>query len=153
MKTFMRSTTLLISLAITVLATSNCGFAKTTPASKKSATAGGAPTTLKTNGAQLALISTDDDIIIPINEGSSKKYKCELNDALTIYTHDEDDNRVALSWKNKLYGLERVATTTGANRFENKKSGLVWISIPTKGILLDSIRGQQLANECKTAGQ
>ena len=81
MKTFMRSTTLLISLAITVLATSNCGFAKTTPASKKSATAGGAPTTLKTNGAQLALISTDDDIIIPKN---SVKTDWEVELALVI---------------------------------------------------------------------
>jgi hypothetical protein len=49
-----------------------------------------------------------------------------------------------------VYKLSRVATTTGAQRFENEKSGLVWIDIPAKGMLLDSHHGHQLANECKT---
>lgn len=49
--------------------------------------------------------------------------------------------------------MDRVDTSTGANRFENRKIGLVWIDIPTKGILLDSKRGKQLANECKSAQQ
>ena len=31
--------------------------------------------------------------------------------------------------------------------------GLVWIGIPAKGLLLDSKKGQQLANECKNAEQ
>ena len=31
--------------------------------------------------------------------------------------------------------------------------GIVWIGIPAKGILLDSRKGQQLANECKSAEQ
>jgi len=153
MKTFLRTTTLFISLAVTVLAISNYSIAQTKSTTKKSATTGAGKTISKTDGAQLALVSNDDDSMIPINAGVTKEYKCELNDSLTIYTHNDDDSRVALRWKNKLYGLKRVATTTGANRFENKKSGLVWIGIPTKGMLLDSIRGQQLANECKTAGQ
>lgn len=152
MKAFLRSATLFISLA-TALAISNPSIAETKSTTKKSTKTGAAKAVSKTVGTQLALTSIDDDSMIPINEGVTKDYKCELNDSLTIYTHKGDDSRVALRWKNKLYGLKRVDTTTGANRFENKKAGLVWIGIPAKGMLLDSIRGQQLANECKTAVQ
>jgi hypothetical protein len=49
--------------------------------------------------------------------------------------------------------MDKVGTTTGAMRYENTKIGLVWIGIPSKGILLDSKQNRQLANECKDADQ
>jgi hypothetical protein len=80
-------------------------------------------------------------------------YACELNNKVTIYTNEKDDAHIALRWKNRLHRLERVGTTTGALRFENPKFGLIWIGIPSKGILLDSKLNRQLANECKNAEQ
>lgn len=32
----------------------------------------------------------------------------------------------------------RTATTTGAERYEDKSTGLVWVNIPAKSMLLDS---------------
>jgi len=58
-----------------------------------------------------------------------------------------------MRWKKKLYRLTRTETTTGASRFENPQAGFVWIGIPAKSMLLDSHKGQQLANECKSAPQ
>lgn len=84
---------------------------------------------------------------------ASADYQCELGNKLTIYSHADNDKFVALRWKNKLLQLTKVDTTTGASRYENKKNGLVWIGIPAKGMLLDQKKGQQLANECKTAEQ
>jgi hypothetical protein len=46
-----------------------------------------------------------------------------------------------------------VGTTTGAKRFENANYGLIWIGIPSKGMLLDSKLNRQLANECRTPEQ
>ncbi|MCS0591254.1 hypothetical protein ACFQ09_26180 [Massilia norwichensis] len=80
-------------------------------------------------------------------------YACELNNKVTIYTNEKDSGHIALRWKNRLHRLERVGTTTGALRFENTKFGLIWIGIPSKGILLDSKQNRQLANECKNAEQ
>jgi len=80
-------------------------------------------------------------------------YACELNNKLTIYTSAQDDAHIALRWKNHLHRLDRIGTTTGAQRFENEKTGLVWIGIPSKGMLLDAKQGRQLANECKNADQ
>lgn len=81
------------------------------------------------------------------------EYTCELNNKVTIYTNEKDDAHIALRWKKRLHRLERVGTTTGALRFENTNFRLVWIGIPSKGILLDSRLNRQLANECKSAEQ
>lgn len=88
-----------------------------------------------------------------ITETSVAEYSCELNNKVTIYTNDKDAGHIALRWKNRLHRLDRVGTTTGAIRFENPKFGLIWIGIPSKGILLDSKLNRQLANECKNAEQ
>lgn len=81
------------------------------------------------------------------------EYKCELGNTLTIYQNDNDAAHIALRWKKRLHRLSRVGTTTGALRFENKTFGLTWIGIPSKGILLDSKIGRQLANNCQTPEQ
>ncbi|QRX82328.1 hypothetical protein [Glaciimonas sp. PAMC28666] len=81
------------------------------------------------------------------------EYNCELGNKLTIYRNAADPKHIALRWGKTLHRLTNVATTTGADRFENHKYGLVWIGIPAKGMLLDSKKGQQLANECKSPEQ
>jgi hypothetical protein len=83
-------------------------------------------------------------------EGATKtQYKCELGKKITVFSKPGQQDTIMLRWNNKNHTLQREATTTGAHRFEDKKAGLVWINIPAKGILLDSKRGRQLANECK----
>jgi membrane-bound inhibitor of C-type lysozyme len=81
------------------------------------------------------------------------EYKCELNNKVTIYTNEKDTDHIALRWKNRVHRMNRVNTTTGAQRFENPVFGIIWIGIPAKGILLDSRHNHQLANECKDAQQ
>jgi hypothetical protein len=81
------------------------------------------------------------------------EYSCELNNKVTIYSNEKDDAHIALRWKKRLHRLDRVGTTTGAIRFENTNFRLIWIGIPSKGILLDSRLNRQLANECKSAEQ
>jgi hypothetical protein len=97
--------------------------------------------------------AVDDEPEPDITDTLVTDYSCELNNKITIYTNDKDTGHIALRWKNRLHRLERVGTTTGALRFENPKFGLIWIGIPSKGILLDSKLNRQLANECKNAEQ
>lgn len=95
----------------------------------------------------------DDEPEPDITDTVIAEYACELNNKVTIYTNEKDAGHIALRWKNRLHRLDRVGTTTGALRFENVKFGLIWIGIPSKGILLDSKLNRQLANECKNAEQ
>lgn len=91
----------------------------------------------------------EDDVEPDIAGSDTINYDCELGNKLTIYRNVADDKHIALRWKKQLLRLTRVETTTGAHRFENKKNGWVWIDIPAKGMLLDSKKGAQLANECR----
>jgi len=88
-----------------------------------------------------------------ITDNKTTEYDCELGNKITIYTNDNDAAHIALRWKTRLHRLARIGTTTGALRFENPHYGLIWIGIPSKGILLDSKLNRQLANECKNAEQ
>lgn len=88
-----------------------------------------------------------------ITDTTSIDYNCELGNKVTIFQNDNDLSHIALRWKKRIHRLERVGTTTGAMRFENLSYGLVWIGIPSKGMLLDSKLNRQLANECKNADQ
>ena len=88
-----------------------------------------------------------------IADTATTDYSCELGNKLTIFTNDKDDSHIALRWKKRIHRLDRVGTTTGALRFENKTFGLIWIGIPSKGMLLDARQNRQLANECKNADQ
>ena len=88
-----------------------------------------------------------------ITDTVTTDYSCELGNKLTIFTNDKDDSHIALRWKKRIHRLERVGTTTGAQRFENPTFGLIWIGIPSKGMLLDARQNRQLANECKNAEQ
>jgi hypothetical protein len=95
--------------------------------------------------------AVDDEPEPDVTDTVVTDYSCELNNKVVIYTNEKDDAHIALRWKNRLHRLDRVGTTTGAQRFENPKFGLIWIGIPAKGILLDSKLNRQLANECKPA--
>jgi hypothetical protein len=110
-------------------------------------------TSTKKSAPKTAVTTDEDDMVPDLKESATFEYHCEMKDSLTIYTNADDNEHIALRWHDHLYRLKRIATTTGANRFENKKAGLVWIGIPAKGMLLDSRHGSQLANECHTKGQ
>jgi hypothetical protein len=90
----------------------------------------------------------------PDTTGSiSMDFNCELGNQVTVFANATDDSHIALRWKKRVHRLTRVGTSTGAQRFENGRYGLVWIGIPAKSMLLDSKQGRQLANECKNTQQ
>jgi membrane-bound inhibitor of C-type lysozyme len=75
-------------------------------------------------------------------------YRCELGVRVTVKKIAPDKSSMVLNWKNKDYTLSAVSSQSGALRFEDKASGLVWMAIVGKSQLLDSKIGQRLANEC-----
>ena len=95
----------------------------------------------------------DDEPAPDLTDTTMAEYSCELNNKVAIYRNLMDDSHIVLRWQNHLRLMDKVGTTTGAKRYENAKLGLVWIGIPSKGILLDSKQNRQLANECKDAEQ
>jgi hypothetical protein len=109
--------------------------------------------TAKAEKAAPAAGTEEDDRPSDIAGATGVDYDCALGDKITIFSKTDDDKHIELRWKSKLHHLSKVDTTTGAHRFENRRQGLVWIGIPAKGILLDSKKGEQLANDCKNPEQ
>ena len=134
---------------------SKTATSKTAKKAQAKSTKGKAAATAATAGAAgAAAAGTDEEDREPDTAGHvSLDYNCALGDKVTILSNESDDKHIALRWNKRLMRLTRVDTTTGASRFENRRQGMVWIGIPAKGILLDSKKGQQLANECKSAEQ
>lgn len=142
---------LLAACAFAAPASANTSDTPAKPAAKKAKAKPKAKA--KAKKAEPAAPSVADDPEPDVTNSVSTDYDCELGNKITIYTSDKDDAHIALRWKKHLHQLDRVGTTTGAQRFESSKSGLVWIGIPSKGILLDSKQNRQLANECKSSAQ
>ena len=114
-------------------------------------------TSAKTKAAAIPAViagdDEDDNGEMNIESSIVTNFDCELGNKITTYYNQGDEKDLALRWKDKIHRLRRVDTTTGANRFENKKYGLLWINIPSKAMLLDSKKGLQLANECRDPEQ
>lgn len=75
-------------------------------------------------------------------------YDCELNRKVDVREVSPDMRSAVLHWAKKDYTLRAVKARTGALRYEDETSGLVWIVIAGKSMLLDMRQGRQLANEC-----
>jgi hypothetical protein len=155
----MRLNKLLTALSLAALAASTLLFygealaADTPKAEAKKKPAAKAKAKAKAKAAP-APKEPDPEADEPDTQGSTvTDYSCELGNRITIYENAADDSHIALRWKKRVHRLTRVATTTGAQRFENKLYGLIWIGIPAKGMLLDSKLNRQLANECRNAEQ
>ncbi len=142
------------SLALASLTLAAGAHAETEPA-KKTVKKAAAKTKAKAKAeAPAAPKVPDEEADEPaITDTTVDEFDCELGNKITIYKNDNDEAHIALRWKKRLHRLTRVGTTTGANRFENKLYGLIWIGIPAKGMLLDSKQNRQLANECRNAEQ
>jgi hypothetical protein len=76
---------------------------------------------------------------------------CEFGQPMSIGGDHRLDNVIEVIWRGRAYTMERVRTSTGAHRFEDQQSGLIWISIPAKAMLLDARRGAPVVNDCKVA--
>jgi hypothetical protein len=76
-------------------------------------------------------------------------YRCELNRSVNVRQVSADLQSAVLQFDKKEYKMQAVGARSGALRYEDPKSGLVWLVIPSKSMLLDTKKGRQLANECK----
>jgi len=84
---------------------------------------------------------------------SSGNYSCELGQSVQIERayREQVNYHIQLGWKGKNYKLERDNSYSGLPRFKDRNSGLVWVDLPWKGMLLDGKSNKPLANECKSA--
>lgn len=75
-------------------------------------------------------------------------YRCELKRNVVVRKVSADQSLAVLKWRKRSYTMRAVSARSGALRYEHE-SGLTWITVVGKSMLLDTKRGKQLANECR----
>lgn len=82
---------------------------------------------------------------------SSGLYRCDEGIEIPIERNSGSPRQIVVDWKGERYTLDRNNSASGLPRYEHRASGLVWIDLPWKGMLLDSGSGRPLASECRTS--
>lgn len=80
---------------------------------------------------------------------SSGTYRCEDGVRVDVLRDVGSVEQVQLAWKGERYRLLRNLSHSGLPRYEDAGSGLVWIDLPWKSVLLDGRSGKPLASECR----
>lgn len=90
-------------------------------------------------------------------EAASRVYlgtaDCELKQSVHLRALDDRPGHFELTHKKARYTLVPEVTTTGAVRLEDRQSGMVWLQIPAKSMLLNAKAGRREVDGCLHAEQ
>jgi hypothetical protein len=85
-------------------------------------------------------------------EAASRVYlgtaECELKQSVHLRALDGRPGHFELTHKKARYTLVPEVTSTGAVRLEDRASGMVWIQIPAKSMLLNAKAGRRELDGC-----
>ncbi|MEN9866717.1 MAG: hypothetical protein RL748_2307 [Pseudomonadota bacterium] len=143
-----------LSLVLSTLTIAACALTLSLPAQAavdNAAPAKKAPKKAKSKKVAPPVVA--DEEAADTKDAVQTDFNCAAGHSFSVFRKHDDNEHIALRWKQRLLRLTRVTTDTGADRFESVKHSLVWIGIPAKSMLLDAKKGQQLANDCKSAEQ
>jgi hypothetical protein len=98
------------------------------------------------SSAQFQFLPPEYPVKLDFHPGT---YRCELERQVHVTQVSADGRSAVVRWNRRDYTLKVVEARTGALRYEDASSGLVWLVIVGKSMLLDTRAGKQLANECR----
>lgn len=73
---------------------------------------------------------------------------CELGQSVHLRAVDGRPGHFEMTHKKARYVFVPEVTTTGAVRLEDRKSGMVWLQIPAKSMLLNAKMGKREIDGC-----
>lgn len=81
------------------------------------------------------------------------KIPCELPHHVTIAADERTAGRFVLEAGREKHLMDPVATSTGAVRLEDAKTGAVWLQLANKSMLMNQKLGKRLADGCMNPEQ
>lgn len=81
------------------------------------------------------------------------KAECEFNLSVDVNPLPDKPGYFQVRFKNTNYVMVPEETTTGAVKLLERRSGVIWLQIPSKSMLLDSREGHRLVDACTLAEQ
>ena len=75
-------------------------------------------------------------------------YDCEFKQTLSVTKH-QVEGYVVVTFSTKAYTMKPVRSSTGALRLEEVGNGpMLMVQIPTKSMLMDTVRGRRIVDAC-----
>jgi hypothetical protein len=112
---------------------------KAAPAAKPAAAAAAAVPTL---------VVADSEQLLAASQTYYGAYDCEFKQALSISKH-QVEGYVVVTFSSKAYTMKPVRSSTGAVRLEEVGNGpMLMVQIPTKSMLMDTVRGRRIVDAC-----
>ena len=78
---------------------------------------------------------------------------CELGASVQLEADPKSPGYFNLRLLKQRFRMVPVATTTGAVRLEDERSGSVWLQLANKSMLMNQKQGRRIADECANAEQ
>lgn len=78
---------------------------------------------------------------------------CEFNQRISVTPVEGHPGHFTVGHKGMRYRMTPRETATGAVRLEDRTSGVVWIQIPAKSMLMNAKVGQRMVDSCQHAEQ
>ncbi len=78
---------------------------------------------------------------------------CELGQTVVLLAEPGQLGHFSLRLGKATYRMAPELTTTGAVRLEDKASGIVWLQLANKSMLMNQKLGRRMADECKSTVQ
>lgn len=113
---------------------------------------------LKSEAAGLALATETAETVSNNQLGIAArvltgKADCEFGQHVDVEPMSGKPGHFRVAFKNVNYTMVPEETTTGAVRLQDKKSGMVWLQIPSKSMLMNSRAGQRMVDGCTQSEQ
>jgi len=77
------------------------------------------------------------------------RLSCELKQVVVLLAHPEHPGRYQLRFKKKVFILIPSPGMTGVVRLADPSSGIMWMQLNAKSMLLDESRGVRLVDGCQ----
>ena len=135
-----------LALVCASLALASTAGAQQKPAAKPARTATKAVPAVV--AALPALTVADAEQLLAAEQAYLGAYDCEFKQTLSVTKH-QVDGYVVVTFSSKAYTMKPVRSSTGAVRLEEVANGpMLMVQIPTKSMLMDTVRGRRIVDAC-----
>lgn len=94
------------------------------------------------------LVTADSEQLLAASQTYMGAYDCEFKQALSVTKH-QVDGYVVVTFSSKAYTMKPVRSSTGAVRLEEVAGGpMLVVQIPSKSMLMDTVRGRRIVDSC-----
>jgi hypothetical protein len=94
------------------------------------------------------LAAADSEQLLAASQAYLGAYDCEFKQTLSISKH-QVEGYVVVTFSSKAYTMKPVRSSTGAVRLEEVAGGpMLMVQIPTKSMLMDTVRGRRIVDAC-----